>query len=127
MRDELVRFASSCVGCIVVGDTNAHHNEWLRNSERTSPSGARLFEICRDFGFKQMVREPTQKGRLLDLVLTNIQELVRTSVLDALSDHSSVLVEVHVEITCVQCPPRLVWDYKRADWNSSRSMIASHQ
>ncbi len=80
-----------------------------------------------DFGFKQMVREPTRKSRLLNLVLANIQELVRTSVLDALSDHSSVLVEVHVEITCVQCPPRLVWDYKRADWNSSRSMIASHQ
>ena len=90
---------------LFAGDVNAHHEEWHEPFMTILPGRA-----PRDFapssGCEQMVTEPAQKidGRVLDLVLTDVLDLVGVQVglPVGTSDHTTVSRDVVLEKTIPQ-------------------------
>ena len=102
-----------------------HHRKWLRHSNGNTALGDELWDICREVGLKQLVREPTRGDYLLDLVLSDVQELVSVRVLPELSDHRMVSIDLDVVVPAFQTVPRLVWDTKFANWDDLRRDISA--
>ena len=78
------------------------------------------YDIIDDNFLHQMINVPTRKGNILDLVLVNKPELMlRSNVREGLdnSDHDSIEFALKVKIARRKCSPRLVYDYKNADWD----------
>ena len=65
------KLSAQAVRTILVGDMNVHHMRWLRYSSKNSTEGNALRSFCQDFGFQQLVREPTRGDHLLDLALSD--------------------------------------------------------
>ena len=75
-----------------------------------------------------MVIDPTwiteDTESILDLFLTDNQSLVnRTEVIPGVSDHKTVYVEFSLCPTKNVTPPRLVYCYKKADFNSVKEEL----
>ena len=62
LQSEIERLRDDCVGVILLGDINIHHTRWLRFSNRNTELGERLWEVCKDLGLKQIVREADTWG-----------------------------------------------------------------
>ena len=58
-----------------MGDINVHSKKWLRHSLMNRADGELLYNICNECGLRQLAREPTHDHYLIDLVLTDIQDL----------------------------------------------------
>ena len=74
---------------------------------------------------KQVVREPTRGEYLLDLVLTDIPELLSVCPVLEISDHGVVCVDLHVTGPSFASIPRAVWDMKSAKWDELRNSLQS--
>ncbi len=80
-------------------------------------------DFCERNGFKQLTTEPTREKHLLDLVLTDCPSIVKVKVVDGVSDHRGVFLELSV------CPPipipveRRVWDFGKADWDGLKAEL----
>ena len=120
---ELRHLRSEVVGTIVLGDINTHHRKWLRHSSGNKVIGERLHNICHEAGLKQLVRELTRGDYLLDLVLSDIPELLSVRVLLEISDHRVVCVDMHVTVPLFASIPRTVWDMKFAKWDELRDAL----
>ena len=70
---------------------------------------------------KQLVKEPTRKQYLLDLVLSNIPELVKVTVLPEISDHRVVNIEVNAVVSISPAIERTVWMFTKADWDGLKA------
>ena len=74
------------------GDLNGHRQEWL-GSRTTNRHGAAAFDFATVFGCDHLVVGPTHaRGGTLDLLMTDVPELVRVAVVApmGISDHSSL-------------------------------------
>ena len=120
---ELRRLRCEFVGTILLGDINVHHRKWLRFSNDNTTIGERLHDICHEAGLKQVVNEPTRGDYLLDLVLTDIPELLTVRVLPEISDHRVVCIDLHVAVPSFQSIPRTVWDMQFAQWDDLRGAL----
>ena len=127
LDDEIQRLRTEVVGIILVGDANVHHKRWLRHSNDNTQLGERLWHISQDNGLKQLVKKPTRGQYLLDLVLTDVPELVTVTVLPELSDHRIVCIDLAVHVPTYAEIPREVWDFKYADWIGLKRAMASTQ
>ena len=90
---------------LFVGDLNGHHQEWL-GSTTTNRHGVVAFDFPTVSGCDQLVVGPTHaRGRILDLLMTDVPDLVRVAVVALIgnSDHSS-LSEI---ISMAQAVPNL--------------------
>ena len=96
---EYNQFSLNCIGTIIVGDMNVNHKPWLTYSNGISPEGRALFDVCGRLGLQQCVRAPRRNLYLLDLVLTDVEALVKTKVLPKLADHNLVLSTVRGTVT----------------------------
>ena len=65
--EELGLHKDGKLGVIVCGDMNAHHKEWLQFSQRTSPEGRALFDVCCIHYLRECIKKPTRGPNLLDL------------------------------------------------------------
>ena len=77
---------------LFVGDLNGHHQEWL-GSTTTNRHGVAAFDFATVSGCDQLVVGPTHaRGGTLDLLMTDVPDLVRISVVAPIanSDHSSL-------------------------------------
>ena len=75
-----------------MGDLNGHHQEWL-GSTTTNHHGVAAFDFATVSGCHQLVAGPTHsRGGTLDLLMTDVPDLVRVSVVAPIgnSDHSSM-------------------------------------
>ena len=90
------RLSADTIGIIVVGDLNVHHSSWLVHSSGNTPAGRLLWEFCRSHGFRQTVPQPTHGDYLLDLVLTDLDSLVTSTVHPGISDHDIVSSTLNV-------------------------------
>ena len=103
---------------IIAGDVYAPDLKWS-NPDATSHSSnsERLLDIIDEHGFTQMVKDPTRKDNILDIVLTNNVEIIinNVRVTPGISDHDMVLFEVN--LTCRKKRPvkRKIYIRKRAD------------
>ena len=77
---------------LFVGDLNGHHQEWL-GSTTTNRHGVAAFDFATVSSCDQLVVGPTHaRGGTLDLLMTDVPDLVRVAVVAPIgnSDHSSV-------------------------------------
>ena len=85
-------------------DLNGHHHVWL-GSTTTNRHGVAAFDFSTVFGCNQLVVDPTHaRGGTLNLLMTDVPDLVLVSVLAPIanSDHSLPAV-----ILMVQAVPNL--------------------
>ena len=81
---------------VFVGDFNGHHQEWL-GSTTTNSHGVAALDFATVSGCDQLAIGPTRAhGGTLDLLMTDIPDLVRVAVVAPLgrSDHSSLLIAI---------------------------------
>ena len=78
---ELKTWVVATVGTIVFGDMNVHHKAWLKYSSKTKPEGSMLFKVCARQALLQLVQRPTRDKYLLDLVLSDLGQLMKVKVL----------------------------------------------
>ena len=70
----------------------------------------------------QHVKQPTRKGNILDLVLTTNPNLVENvQVVDGMSDHDAVLVDITLKPSINRKQPRKVFLFKKGDIESARN------
>ena len=93
------------VSFLFLGDLNGHHQEWL-GSTTTNRHGVAAFDFATVSGCDQLVVGPTHaRGLTLDLLMTDVPDLVRVAVVSPISnsDHSSL----SVVISMAQAVPNL--------------------
>ena len=123
-RKDLTTLVENHVGTIVMGDLNIHHRKWLRFSNANTPSGRALQQICDDASLQQLVRAPTRKEYLLDLILSDLEALLNVEVLAPIADHSLVLMVVDINTVSSEASKRDVWVFKRAKWQPLKTQFA---
>ena len=111
---------------LFVGDLNGHHREWL-GSTTTNCHGVTAFDFTTVSCCNQLVVGPTHAhGGLLDLLLTNVPDLVRVAVVAPIGNsHHSLLSE---GISMTQAVPNLYVSRKvllkhQVNWNTVCSAI----
>ena len=121
---------------VVVGDFNAKSPEWFP-SDSSNVAGRELAPLFFQLGLRQCVSTPTRllsDGRLdslLDLVITNVSQLVlSTETLPPLgsSDHLCVFCEldlsVHQKVNN-STTRRRIWRYDRVDFEDLNSILVN--
>ena len=81
---------------LFVGDLNGHHQEWL-GSSTSNRHGVETDNFATVSGGDQLVIGPTHAhGGTLDLLMTDVPDLVRMAVVAQLgsSDHSSLSIAI---------------------------------
>ena len=77
---------------LFVGDSNGHHQEWL-GFRTTNRNGVAAFDFATESGCDKLAVGPTHAhGGTLDLLMTDVPDLVRVAVVAPIgnSDHSSL-------------------------------------
>ena len=113
---ELKAWAPCVIGSVIIGDMNVHHKPWLHYSNGITPEGIALFRMCSRNSIEQLVKTPTRDKYLLDLVLSDIGQLLKVKVLTKLSGHNIVEIEMHVKVQVVPNKKRECWMWKQAKW-----------
>ena len=122
---DLEELVDDCMAVVVLGDANVHHERWLRFSNGTNAEGRVLCNVAAEHGLKQHVRTPTREGHLLDLCLSDLQE-VKCNVLPKIADHA--IVETVLALTVNETTPTLrkIWLMGAGDWLRLSDNIAEH-
>ena len=115
LEEEWQRHAEVALKRIIVGDLNLHQRSWLRHSSGDTPLGKEMHEKVSRMGLSQIVKEPTRNDHLLDLVLTDCED-VTAAVCGKITDHRLVLTTMRARIPECKVRERTVWDFKKADW-----------
>ena len=114
----------TCSRVIVAGDFNVHNTAWL-GSTRTTVAGEAAEDLCYLHGLEQHVQEPTRGKNLLDLIMSDMDGNISTSIHQPLgkSDHATVVADF--DQLPLREPPssRTVWRYQRADWCRLRAFF----
>ena len=87
---------------VFVGDTNAHHSEWLESVSPTDRHGRDALDFCNLSGCEQLVPCPTHiAGDRLDLVMPEVPDIVVVVVGTPLGtlDHCFVSCVLRVELS----------------------------
>jgi len=113
------------MGTLVIGDMNVHHERWLVFSNGTSAEGRALRNEATEHGLKQHVKAPTRHEYLLDLCLSDMQN-VQCSVLPKIADHSIVEVKLALPIAESEQLPRKVWMMGAGDWLRLSENLREH-
>ena len=124
LKHELEQHGKYALGVILVGDMNVHECTWLHFSNGTSIEGRALRDVAWSCGLKQFVRDPTRDGNLLDLVLSDIDNIT-CKVTPDIADHKGVFVTLKLPVPLSSCVKRTVWDYKNAEWEQLVSELES--
>ena len=90
-----VQAADACASFLFVGDLNGHHQEWL-GSTTTNHHGVAALDFATVSGCDQPVTGPTHaRGGTLDLLITDVPDLVWAVVAPlGSSDHSSLSIAI---------------------------------
>ena len=85
---ELAEHTAGAISTIIVGDMDIHHKSWLSYSVSDTPAGRELWNICKEFGLRQLVNAPTHvNGNLLDWVSSSAPKETNAIVCPWLADH----------------------------------------
>ena len=124
-QEEAQKHSNGMIGTIIVGDLNVHHKKWLRYSSGNTTEGEQLMQTCADLGLRQIVREPTRGPHLLDLLITDLDDLVTATILPTIADHHSIMCQLDIGTQKVTQIERIVWDFHQADWEGLNNALGS--
>ncbi len=122
LRAEIATYEHTVLGVVLMGDCNVHQQRWLHLSTGNSVEGTALQAVCHDKGLRQMVREPTRDGNLLDLVMSSVH-LTNVHVSASIADHKMVHSTLQLAMPKRQIIKRMVWSYQRADWEKLAAIL----
>ena len=125
LRAEWLRHVEGALGTLIIGDLNVHHKGWLRYSSRNSAEGTALRDFCNEMGLQQLVKSPTRKEYLLDLVLSDVGGIL-CKVLPRIADHELVLTTLALSAPKSNMLPREVWQFATADWEGLSAALCAH-
>ena len=123
LHEEIAEFFGEISGIVIAGDLNIHHKRWLRFSNANTQVGTELKQLCDYYGMWQAVREPSRNDYLLDLVLTDVQNL-RASVTPYIADHKGIWIKLPFAEILEASFEREVWHLGSADWKSLRKQLS---
>ena len=86
---------------ILAGDFNVHNHSWL-GSSKTTRAGEFAEDMCVMHGLHQHVPEPTRGSNTLDLVLSDIEQGVKTTIQSPLSLSDHAVLNQRIQPKCVQ-------------------------
>ena len=116
---------------LICGDFNFPKISW-DNPERTRGADELKFHsILGDYFLSQIVTLPTRDSNILDLVLTNIPDIVELGAVlhpnqvGLFTDHSVVTFSLKASVKKPKSPTRSVYDYRRGDFEGLRSALQS--
>jgi len=72
-----------------------------------------------------VVREPTRGDYLLDLALTDLDE-VRCKIQPKIADHKGLWITLPLHVPETEWVERTVWHFKAADWDGLRKALEQH-
>ena len=108
------------------GDFIGHHQEWL-GSTTTNRHGVAAFDFATVPGCDQLVVGPTHaRGGTLDLLMTDIPDLVRVAVVAPIgnSDHSSLSAVISMAQAVPNlCVSRKIFLKHQVNWNTACGAI----
>ena len=113
---EIELFSVGHIATMVCCDANVHHARWLKYSDSNTSLGQDLQDFCDSAGLTQIVKEPTRKNNLLDLVMTSAPEITKATVRSSISDHRAVLIDIKLEAPESIEVEREVWCSNKANW-----------
>ena len=108
---------------IIGGDLNFPNITWMESNY------AGFCDILDDYFMSQLCLLPTRDFNILDLLITNLPELVsisdvrNPSILGMSSDHRIIQFKISVSLNPIVQTKRLVFDYKRADFDGLRHRL----
>ena len=110
---------------IIAGDFNLPDWNWETLTLKTPISYPtqhnKPLDIVNDMGMEQVVKHPTREDNTLDLVITNMPQLIpRVEMLPGLGDHDVVYFEFKTKLSHNIRKPRSVPIYKNANWDNIR-------
>ena len=110
---------------IITGDFNLPKKNWENhhvtpNCGYSTVAANKLLSLVEEHGLIQHVNEPTRKQRnannILDLVFTNRPGLIKKlNVVDGISDHSTVIIDVNISPKRKHHPKRTIIIRNKAD------------
>ena len=117
----------------VLGDFNFPKFSWDSEHVTALKPGCRYPTIYNtfissldDYGLVQMVSKPTRGDNILDLFLTSNHTLVnKVEILPGISDHEISISNISVKPKMSRKKPRSVPIYRKADWDSFKSYMAT--
>ena len=124
LKTEILEHCRYALGVILVGDMNVHERSWLKYSNGISAEGRKLHEVSADLGLRQLVHAPTRGDYLLDLVLSNLEDVTCT-VTPKIADHNGVVVKLKLSVPTSCSVKRTVWSFNKADWEQVFSALES--
>ena len=106
---------------LFVGDLNGDHPEWM-SSTTTNRHGVAAFDFATVCGCDQLVVGPTHaRGGTLDLLMTNVPDLVRVAVVAPIrnSDHSALSAVISMAQAVPNfCVSRKYFLKHQVNWNT---------
>ncbi len=130
LRDSLNKIRTSSNGQIILGgDFNLPSVN--RESMSVDPGGSyidlsrQMIDIANDFGFEQVVKEPTRGNNILDLFFTSNPTLIERSwVVPGISDHDGIpVIVVSTKPRFIKHKPRKVYQFHKADTSALKSHL----
>ena len=103
---------------ILTGDFNDRTKDW-HSPHNESELGQELYNLLNSFNLQQLIKEPTRKDNLLDLLITNNPRLIINSgVLDPIHDldHCTIFGKLNYNIKYNKPFRRTIWDYPAGDY-----------
>ena len=123
LTEELEKHSIGHIRTFLCCDANVHQKKWLRYSDGNTNLGQKLQDICSDAGLTQIVREPTRKENLLDLIVTSMPESSKATVVGSVSDHRAVFCATNIDVPQIVEVEREVWNFRDADWDGLRGAL----
>jgi len=123
LTEELEKHSIGHIGTFLCCDANVHQKKWLKYSDGNTSLGQNLQDICSDAGLTQIVREPTPKENLLDLIMTSMPESSKATVVGSVSDHRAVFCATNIDVPQIVEVEREVWNFRDADWDGLRGAL----
>ncbi|GMT09751.1 hypothetical protein PFISCL1PPCAC_1048, partial [Pristionchus fissidentatus] len=111
---------------VITGDFNLPDIDWPLFKENVTPASQLLVDLCQSIKLAQLVKDPTRKGNILDLVLCNSPGLISNTEVGNpfdISDHQTVQFQLSLSHSVPVFTLRR--DYKKADYALINCQLAN--
>ena len=111
---------------VIFGDFNLPVAKW--GDPLTAHRGRELYSNLLDSALYQHVNKPTRGSNVLDIILSTNETLVDNVIIGpefSTSDHRIISFDVKVKADNVKSSSEKILDYRRADFNKLRTLLAN--